>query len=59
MILDDLKVLGRLLREILPPTLLGRGPSLLSQLIMVRNLKLSIDGYAATCYGIIIRKAGG
>lgn len=41
MILDDLKLLGRLLREILPPALCGRGPSLDSQLILVRNIQLA------------------
>lgn len=41
MTLDDLKLLGRLLREILPPALFGRGPSLDSQLILLRNIQLA------------------
>lgn len=41
MTLDDLKLLGQLLREILPPALFGRGPSLDSQLILLRNIQLA------------------
>ena len=46
----------------LPPYSIGEGLQLHGQWAPVNqtaHLKLAIEGYAATCYGIIIRKAGG